>query len=185
MKALNGIIAGLDWLNTKILAICKFFTIILVGAIAIDIFIGVFWRYVLNDALAWYEESAKFMMLWMVFTACPIVLRQGGHIALDVLPRRLPPRLMRFNYLIIFTCVIALLVVLVYHGFGLAYLARNQTPTSVPISYFAVYFAIPFGCTVMALVSLEFWMRSLRGIFDPRPDDIPNPNLDPEVVSTS
>ena len=185
MQILTAIINGLDWINTKILALCKLLTIVLVGLIALDIFVGVFSRYVLNNALAWYEESAKYLMLWMVFTGCPIVLRQGGHISLDVLPRRLPPRLMRFNYLIIFSVVISLLVVLVYHGFGLAYLARNQTPTSVPISFFYVYFSIPFGSAVMALVSLEFWMRALRGMFDPRPDDIPNAELHAESVSLS
>ena len=185
MKALTQIIKGLDWLNTNILTLCKFLTIVLVAAITLDVFVGVFFRYVLNSALAWYEESSKFLMLWMVFTACPIVLKQGGHIALDMLPRALPPRLARFNYLLIYSVVIALLSVLIYHGYGLAWIARNQVPTSIPISYFFIYVSIPFGCTIMALVSLEFWMRSLRGIFDPRPDDVPNDEWTTDSISTN
>jgi TRAP-type C4-dicarboxylate transport system permease small subunit len=185
MKALTAAINGLDWTNTKILVLCKFLTIVLVGAIAVDVFVGVFWRYVLNDALAWYEESSKFLMLWMVFTASPIVLKQGGLIALDVLPRHLPPRLARFNYLVIYTVVIGLLGVLVYHGFGLATNAWVQKPTSIPISYFFIYLAIPFGCAIMALISIEFWLRSLRGIFDPRPDDFPNTDWTTDSISSS
>ena len=185
MKALSSLISGIDWLNHRILVVCKYLTILLVGVIAADIFVGVFSRYVLNNALPWYEESAKYLMLWMVFTACPIVLKQGGHISLDVLPRSFAPRLQRVNYLIIYTAIIAFLGILVWQGFGLAWIARKQTPTSVPISFFFVYLAIPFGAVVMLLVSMEFWLRSLRGIFRPSDDDFPNRDWTTESVSTS
>ncbi|MBT6278187.1 MAG: hypothetical protein HOI95_29140, partial [Chromatiales bacterium] len=61
MRFLAVIIAGLDWVNTKIVAVCRVLTIVLVGVIAVNVFIGVFWRYVLNDSLPWYEESAKYL----------------------------------------------------------------------------------------------------------------------------
>ena len=172
MQFLAGIIAVLDWINSKILSLCKLLTTVLVGVIAVNVFIGVFWRYVLNDSLPWYEESAKYMMLWMVFVACPIVLKQRGHIALDMLPRALPPRLRNFNYLLIYTATFLLVSVFVYEGVGLAYIARVQTPTSVDISFAYIYASIPFGCAVMALISLEFWFRALRGIFRPEDTDL-------------
>ena len=172
MQFLAGVIAALDWINTKILSLCKLLTTILVGIIALNVFVGVFWRYVLNDSLAWYEESAKYMMLWMVFVACPIVLKQRGHIALDMLPRALPPRLRNFNYLIIYTATFFLVSVFVYEGASLAYIARGQSPTSVDISFAYIYASIPFGCAVMALISLEFWFRALRGIFIPEETDL-------------
>ena len=113
MKVLTALVNGLDWINLKILVLCRFLTIFLVGIITLNVFVGVFSRYVLNYSIPWYEESAKYLMLWMVFTACPIVLKQGGHIALDVLPTRLPPRLQNFNYLIIYTVVLFLVGVFV------------------------------------------------------------------------
>lgn len=172
MQFLAVVIAALDWINNKILSVCKLLTTVLVGVIAVNVFVGVFWRYVLNDSLPWYEESAKYMMLWMVFVACPIVLKQRGHIALDMLPRMLPPRIRNFNYLIIYTAILFLTSVFVYHGIGLAYIARGQSPTSVDISFAYVYASIPFGCAVMALISLEFWLRALRGIFIPEETDL-------------
>ena len=53
---------------------------------------GVFWRYVLNDALSWSEETAKFLMVWMVFTASPIGLSFGGHAAIDIFSNILTKR---------------------------------------------------------------------------------------------
>ena len=172
MGAIASVIAGLDWVNLKILWLCKMMTIGLVGILALNVFVGVFWRYVLNDSLPWYEESAKYLMLWMVFCACPIVLKNRGHISLDMLPLALPPRLRNFNYLIIYSASLALTLVFVWHGTGLAWIARGQSPTSVDISFFYVYAAIPFGCAVMALISLEFWLRALRGIFLPDETDL-------------
>ena len=172
MQFLTGVITGLDWLNRKILWVCRWLTIILVAVIAVNVFVGVFWRYVLNDSLPWYEESAKYMMLWMVFTACPIVLKQRGHIALDVLPKHLAPRLQNFNYLIIYSVVLALVCVFVWQGYELAYIARKQTPTSIDISFAFIYASIPFGSAIMALISLEFWFTALRGIFSPEDTDL-------------
>ena len=71
MKAILQLASGLDWLTDHILEVCKYATMVVVGLIAGIIFIGVFWRYVLNDPLAWYEETAKYLMLWLVFVASP------------------------------------------------------------------------------------------------------------------
>jgi TRAP-type transport system small permease protein len=170
MHFLGLIISSLDWINNKILIFCKYLTIALVGIIALNVFVGVFWRYVLNDSLPWYEESAKYMMLWMVFVACPIVLKQRQNIAIDIVIKRLSPRLRNFNFLLIYTMVLGLVSVFVWHGSGLAWIARGQSPTSVDISFAYVYAAIPFGCSIMALIALEFWFRALRGIFRPEED---------------
>ena len=165
MRALTATIEGLDRFNLKILWLCKWLTIALVGTLAVNVFIGVFWRYVLNDSLSWYEESSKYLMLWLVFAGAPIVLKQRGHVSLDILPRLLPLRLQDLNYVIIYTVVLALLYVFVWQGFDLAWRARAQQATTIDVSFFWIYLAIPLGCAVMVLISLEFWLRALRGVF--------------------
>lgn len=172
MKTITALINGLDWLNLKILWLCKWLTIFLVGALAVNVFIGVFFRYVLNDSLAWYEESSKYMMIWLVFSGAPIVLKQRGHIALDVITKRLAPRLQNANYLIVYTIVLFLVCIFVWQGFDLAWRARGQTATTMDLSFFWVYLSIPLGCTIMALISLEFWLSALRGIFRPEESDL-------------
>ena len=75
MTALLKVADGLDWITDRILEVCKYSTMVVVGMIAAIIFVGVFWRYVLGDALAWYEETGKYLMMWLVFLASPIVLK--------------------------------------------------------------------------------------------------------------
>ena len=63
MKPLIKLADALDWLTDQILIVCKYSTMVVVGSIAVIIFIGVFWRYVLGDALAWYEETGTYLMM--------------------------------------------------------------------------------------------------------------------------
>lgn len=169
---MTAIINLLDWINTKIVWVCRWLTILLVASSAVNVFIGVFFRYGLNNSLAWYEESAKYMMLWLAFTGAPIVLKQRGHISLDLLTRMLPARLQHINYVIIYAVVLFLLCAIAYHGFGLAINARAQELTSIELSFFWVYIAIPFGCAVMAMISLQFLLMAILGIFKPEEVDL-------------
>ncbi|WP_424987461.1 TRAP transporter small permease [Microbulbifer sp. S227A] len=171
---MKSIISGLDRLNRVICGGLRWLTIFLMAAITLNVFVGVFWRYVVNSSLPWYEEAGKYMMFWLVFVAAPIVLKNRGQIALDIIPNLLSPRLRNLNYLIIYSIVLGLMGVFVWQGYSLAWIARNQQPSSFELSFFWIYFAIPFGCAVMALISLEFALTALRGVF--RPDDV---NLEP------
>jgi TRAP-type C4-dicarboxylate transport system permease small subunit len=47
-------------------------------------------RYVLNNALPWPDEAARFFMLWMTGLMAPTALRRGGFVAIDMLVLMLP-----------------------------------------------------------------------------------------------
>lgn len=167
---MKRLIAVLNWTNLTICAGLRWLTILLMAAITLNVFAGVFWRYVLNSSLPWYEEAGKYMMFWLVFAAAPIVLKNRGQIALDIVPNLLPPRIRNLNYLIIYLVVLGLMCVFVWQGYSLAWVARKQQPSSFELSFFWIYFAIPFGSAIMALISLEFSLSALLGIF--RPDEV-------------
>lgn len=62
---------------------------LLVG-MAIIIIVNVFMRYVLNTGLRWAEEVAKLLMVWFTFIAMAVGVKQGLHISLHLLPKKLP-----------------------------------------------------------------------------------------------
>jgi len=180
MKPLLKLADGLDWITDQILEVCKYSTMVVVGLITGIIFVGVFWRYVLGDALAWYEETGKYLMMWLVFLASPIVLKRIGHVAIDNLPRVLPERLKYLLYVIVFSGVMFLLYTMVVEGWGLSTNAWTQKWTSLPISFFWVYLAVPVGSAVMLLVITEQWLRALVGVIDPAQGSLPEFE-DPEM----
>ncbi|MDP1601632.1 MAG: TRAP transporter small permease subunit, partial [Legionella sp.] len=76
----NGIILIISWIVAS-----------LTGIMCVVVLMGVFTRYVLNDALPWTEEAARFALLWMSWLGGGLAVRKGAHIAAEFLIDRLPP----------------------------------------------------------------------------------------------
>ena len=167
MRALYYSLKVLGQINRATLFFCKYVTIFLVATITIVVCAGVYWRYVLNDSLAWTEETAKFLMVWMVFTGIPIALKSGGHAAIDTLPNALPERGRQFLYTAIYLVILLLMAVLIYQGWGFALNARTQNTATTQISMMYVFGAMPFGGVIMFFVSLELFIKAIVGIFTP------------------
>jgi TRAP-type C4-dicarboxylate transport system permease small subunit len=167
MKGLEHTIALLARVNALTLGGCRVLTMVLVAAIAVVVCIGVYWRYVLNDALAWTEETAKFLMVWMVFTGTPIALARGGLAAVDTLPASLPPRGRQSLFGLIFLVVLLFLAVLVVQGYAFALNARVQVTPTTGVSMMWVFAAMPLGGLVMFLITLQLLLESVLGVFRP------------------
>ena len=166
MQALKRIERLLHAGNRGLLLVCKVATIGLVLAIAGVICAGVFYRYVLSDALSWSEEIAKFLMVWMTFTGAPIALVEGGHAAIGLLPNALPPRLRQAAQLATCVIILALMAVFVHQGAVFAWNARMQIAATLTFGFslFWIFVAIPVGGALMFCIALEFARRALRGL---------------------
>jgi len=70
-----------------------YFAMLLLVGMAIVIIINVFMRYVLNTGLRWGEEVSKLLMVWFTFIAMAVGVKQGLHISLHLLPKKLPFKL--------------------------------------------------------------------------------------------
>jgi TRAP-type C4-dicarboxylate transport system permease small subunit len=163
LRRLEGLLhAG----NRGLLLVCRLATIGLVAAIAVVICAGVWYRYVLGDALSWSEEIAKFLMVWLTFTGAPIALHQGGHVAIELLPDALPARLRQAVRLAVFLIILALMAVFVHQGMVLAWNARMQIAATLSFGFslFWIFVAIPVGGALMFCVALELALRALRGL---------------------
>ena len=102
--------------NTQILRIGRQLAWMALAMMVLVILAQVFFRYVLNNALAWPDEAARFLMLWMTAFIAPSAMRWGGFVSIDMLPRRLPrvPSLVLLTILL--TMSLAVLVTAVGHG---------------------------------------------------------------------
>ncbi len=77
-------ISGL--LNT----VCKVFCLVIGSVLVINLFLGVFTRFVLNDPLDFTEEIARFCMLWFAFIGGSIALRQKELISFTFVIDKVP-----------------------------------------------------------------------------------------------
>lgn len=92
MTALLAICNGLGLVNAALLALGRWIGAACLGLMVMAILAQVFFRYVLNNALPWPEEVARFLMLWSTGLMIPTAYRRGGFVSIDMLSRFLPRR---------------------------------------------------------------------------------------------
>lgn len=136
---------------------------VLMAAVTVIVLLGVFFRYVMHDALVWSEEAARYLMIWMGFLACGIALREGGHIAITLLMKRAPTRLrVGLAFVVRALCLIFLASVVVL-GTMLVLRVKSQSSPALGISMLWPYLAIPAGCLLMAIELVAAMVRDPAG----------------------
>lgn len=124
----------------------------------------VFNRFVLGLPLSWSEEFQKFGHIWMVLLAIPVAYRHGAHIGMDVLYRRLPPRMRRLVSVAIELLWLTMAVAMGWFTFTLMQVARFQESPGLGLRMDWVYSGVVVGSAYLALVA----MRRLAGHRDQR-----------------
>ena len=90
MAVLNGLLRPVEMWNDHILPVGRWISIVAIALMVLAILIQVFFRYVLNNALPWPDEAARFMMLWLTGLMAPLAFRRGGFVAIDMVVAALP-----------------------------------------------------------------------------------------------
>ena len=96
--------------NNFILRICRNLGTLAVALMVIAILIQVFFRYILNNALPWPDEAARFCMLWMTGLMAPTAFRRGGFVAIDFITQFLPNII---NFILTMFLLLTSLIVLI------------------------------------------------------------------------
>lgn len=167
MKALEKAADELERINAWLLWICRFLVINLVAVLAVILACSVFWRYALDNAIAWSEEGSKYLMVWLTFLGAPIALRHGAHVNIDLLPKMLSARAQQAALLLVHLIIVTTMAILAYKGIGLAELGARQVASSFNLSMVWMYAAVPVGALFLLLVSLQQGLRAFIGILEP------------------
>ena len=165
-------------INTFTLRIGRHFAWIAILLMVIVIIIQVFFRYVLNNALPWPDEVARFFMLWMTGLIAPSAYRWGGFVSIDMLERFLPKILS--NILIFLILLVSLSVLLIGFEMGLKHINAgwifSSSSIKIPFSLIGgkteamklawMYMSLPVGIFLLILVNVELVLRNILSIFN-------------------
>ena len=134
----------------------------LMVALVVDVFLGVFSRYVLQATFQWYDEVARLCFVWTVFLGAAVAVRRGTHFRLYLLIDRVGARPRRAVDVLVTLIVMAFGGVLVTGGLAIAPIARRQVTDALEISMLWFYGALPVGGALMILYSLPQLWRLVR-----------------------
>ena len=191
MLALLRIIA---WVNTHILRFGRQLAWMVLALMVLVILAQVFFRYVLNNALAWPDEAARFLMLWMTAFVAPSAMRWGGFVSIDMLPRALPriPSLALMLVLLVMSLLV--LVTAVGHGYNHTFGFGGNFDSSslrLPLDWIGfesvkvklryMYGSLLTCVILLIMVTVELILRTLLSLISPEiglpSDDAPEAML--------
>ena len=167
----------LQKINTFFLRIGRNFAWVAILLMVVVIMIQVFFRYVLNNALPWPDEVARFLMLWMTGLIAPSAYRWGGFVSIDILERFLPK--IMSNLLILFLLTLSLGVLIIGFELGLKHINAGWifSSASIKIPYHLIvgkaeaiklvwmYMSLPVGIFFMISINIELIFRNILSNF--------------------
>jgi len=161
----------------RLIALLRVYAGVLMLAMLGFVLLGVTFRYVVDQALSWYDEFAGYLLVWLTMYGSVVALAYGKHISFETLMEKLPPRGQRAVEIFAALCVLGFSFVLLVFGWILIRAMGDETAVSLPgVKMAWVYSALPISGALMVLVGVVqltglFSGRDLRGTGKPKAMD--------------
>ncbi len=133
----------------------------LVSLMVINTTSGVFFRFVLNNALSWTDEIGRYMMIWVGFFGCYLAARDNSHVGIEMFVNLFKPGMRKVFHVASRLVVIAFLVIILAKSGAQLGLLRIQRSSALEIPMAIPYSAVTFGIFMMLIENVAH----LAGLF--------------------
>jgi TRAP-type C4-dicarboxylate transport system permease small subunit len=146
------------------MVLAEVWAMLLLIAMVVIVTAGVFYRYVLNASLIWYDEFASYLLVWLTFYGAVVAAYHHKHIAFETLVAGFRPAVRRWVAVGAEVCVLVFQGILCYYGWVLMVAVRVETAVSLEwVRMSWVYSVFPISGGLMLLISLVDLAGVLRG----------------------
>jgi len=147
--------------------------IVILCLVIISVCLEIFMRYFLNRPLVWVVEITEYALLWVTFLGAAWLLKQGGHVRVDVIVNFMSDRWK--NRCAVFSATLGLLISVILTFFGgyatYDHWARNMfKPTVLEFPTWIVLAAIPVGSIFLMLRFLNQMLEHLTALYSDQPN---------------
>lgn len=160
-----ALVAGAAWsgLRRIVDAVAVMLLVAMIALIAFQI-LG---RYVFNYSIAWSEEAAIFVQVWLVMLGAGIAMRNGNHVGVDVIIDRCARPVQRVAKAASFLLGAWLLMVIIVGSFSLISIGMVVKSAALQVPLAFSYAALPTG---MAYFLVEFAVATWPDLRADKPD---------------
>ncbi len=139
----------------RLIAILQTYSAVLILVMLGVVLLGVFYRYVGDQALSWYDEFAGYILVWLTMYGSVVGLARGKHISFETLVEKLPWGGQRVVEVFDALCVLGFSLVLLVSGWVLVREMAEETAVSIPEVKMAwIYSVMPISGALMVLIGV-------------------------------
>jgi TRAP-type C4-dicarboxylate transport system permease small subunit len=132
---------------------------LLLGGMTLLVLANVTTRFAVGSSFEWAEELSVFMMAWMTLLGAGLVLRVGGHLAVDGVQQLCGRKIGQLMRLLSALVMLMFFLTVVWAGASYVELGLYQTSPSLGIPRGYAYLALPVGGVLMILHLLAIARR--------------------------
>jgi TRAP-type C4-dicarboxylate transport system permease small subunit len=143
----------------------QWIVIALMAVMATRVFANVVSRYVFNHSIIWVEELTQYQMIWIAYLGAGLALREGRHVAVDVLQDLLQTRTRRAARTLIWLAMAGFPAALAVLGFQIVAFTWNPETPVMSIPAGVPYLAVPIGAAAFLLHLVFFWREFIERRF--------------------
>lgn len=142
--------------------ISKALMILFLSVTTVMVAVEVVLRYGFGRSLYVTEELTRYLMVWVVFLACSLALRDNAHVSIEIVVNRLSGRARAAYKLVAQLFLLTFLAFLIVEGIIALPFQLDQIIPTLDISIFWFYLAIPVGGALMVLNLLPGMAANVR-----------------------
>ncbi len=131
----------------------------ILAVLIVDIWIGIFGRYVFELPVTWAEELARYLMIWAALLAVSCGVARREHVAVTALLHRFPIRIRRWFDVGIDALALAFFAFLGYFGIDMTQQGATQYATIFEMTMMIPFASVPVSS---ALVCIQLVLMGLR-----------------------
>jgi TRAP-type C4-dicarboxylate transport system permease small subunit len=140
----------------RLIDVIEWWAMFLLLLMVLLVSVGVFFRYVLDSSLAWYDEFASYLLVWLTFYGSVTASYHNRHIQFNTVLERLMPNARRKLEMIAELFVLGFQFVLLYYGWLLMRKMGDETAVSLAwVKMGWVYSVLPITGGLMLLISVN------------------------------
>jgi TRAP-type C4-dicarboxylate transport system permease small subunit len=148
----------------RLVAVVEWWAVALLVGLVVIVCLGVFYRYILNSSLSWYDEFASYMLVWLTFYGTVVADYQRRHIGFELVVDKLSPARRRIAEVIAEVSVLGFQFVLFYYGWSLTSSMADETAISLPgIKMVWVNSVLPISGALLLLISATRMVGTIIG----------------------
>ena len=134
--------------------VIRYMVLLLLSLMVIIVFANVVSRYYLQFSLAWSEEVARFMLVWLVFLGSFLAYIHDEHLGLDILVKKFPPLLRKITAVGANLLVIFALYAVMEGGYLMMIANFDWLSPAAEIPQGYIYVVVPLSCGLMILQTI-------------------------------
>jgi len=136
---------------TAIEEVLKIVVFIFLALMVVNIFGNVLLRYVFRYPIAWTEELARYLMIWLGFIGMSLALKYNEHVYISFVTKLFPKKVENILIALSRILMLVFLVAVFIHSIKVIPVLSRQRSTALQLPMYIPYLSVTVGSALMIL----------------------------------